>query len=199
MIRPSALRRLRLPLVGALAMAALGAGLAYSLMSWHRDENRLKHQADATRSEIRQRLARAREEEAEIKTKIDRFNELAARGVIGDEHRLDWVETLRAVRENRRLYDLAYELAPQAALDAITAPGSSGSFEFYSSRMRLSLPLLHEGDLINLLVDVKSSASAYVRPRRCVMERTRSNDVNGAELRADCDIDWITIRDRQTG
>jgi hypothetical protein len=143
---------------------------------------------------------RARDEQAEISAKIGRFGELAAAGIVGEERRLEWVERIREIRSVRRLYDLQYEIAPQRPLDANAAPGNSGSFEFMSSTMRLQLDLLHEQDLIHFLDDLEHSVSAFVRPERCSVERSGAAGPAGsiALLKAECTLDWITIRERKS-
>ena len=62
--------------------------------------------------------------------------------------------------------------------------------------MKLQMKLLHEGDLLNFINDVRREAKAYVRVRNCTVTRTtRSGSPTGetALLNADCQLDWITI------
>lgn len=199
MIRRSDFRYLRASLAATIVMIVASGLLVAYVADWHKKERRLTEQAEDSHRQLQTRLARAREEEAEIKSKIDQFNALLARGVVGDERRLDWVEQLRNIRSGRRLLDLSYELSPQGLLDPLAAPVSSGGYEFYASPMRLTLPLLHEGDLINLLDDLEATVSAYIRPKRCTVERAvgaGGTPTGNAQLRADCIIDWITVRAR---
>lgn len=199
MFRRSDLRHVRLSLAAAVLMLAAGAAAVAYVNEWRNTERRLTAQAEAAQREIQLRLSRAREEEAEIKAKIERFNALLDRGIIGEERRLDWVEQIRGIRGARRLLDLSYEISPQGPLETSAAPGASGNYEFFASPMHLVLPLLHEGDLIGFIGDLQSSASAFIRPRRCVVERAAGapgSSVANAQLRADCVIDWITVRTR---
>lgn len=158
------------------------------------------HATVATDKDIEAKLRRARDEEAEIKQKIAKFAELQARGIIGPEQRLLWVERIRQLRDGLKLFDLQYEIAPQRALDVATAPGSSGSFDFLASTMRLEMQLLHEGDLLGFIDKLRASVPAFVRVRECRMVRTETVTEDGAaarpELKADCLLDWITIDER---
>lgn len=195
----SDIRRVRLSATTALFMLLAGLAAAWVSHHWYLDERRIAAAAEQQRKEIQTRLARAREEEAELKIKIGRFNDLSARGLIGEERRLDWIEQLARIRSERRLYDIQYELAPQSVLDAAAAPGSSGGYDFVTSSMHLAMPLLHEEDLLHLLDDLGNSVSAYVRPRRCTLERIRQRSAElpaSAQLRAECTLDWITINPR---
>lgn len=194
-------KHIRWSLLLALLMVALGAA---ALLLTHRvalEQRKAAQQAQTRLDEARSRLARARDEEAEIKSKIGRFDDLLAAGVIGTEKRLEWVEQIKAIKSARRLYDLQYEIAPQRPLDAAIAPGTSGSYEFLSSTMRLQMQLLHEVDLMQFLDDLRGSAHVYLRPERCSVERTGRDGrtSSGPQLKADCVLDWITIREQKAG
>lgn len=194
-------RRVGLSLAIALAMLAGGAAtVAYSLKLLQA-EQKASRAATAQRNEIRGKLSRAREEEQEIRRKIARYNDLAARGIVGDERRLEWVEQIRRIRQARRLLDVQYEIAPQRVLDTSELPGGSGKFDFFASATRLKMDLLHEEDLLNFLADLRATMPAHLQVDSCVVER--SAPAGGGErglaarLKAECAIDFITIREKQ--
>ena len=67
--------------------------------------------------------------------------------------------------------------------------------------MQMRMKLLHEEDLLNFLADLRASAQAYLRVRRCDVERLpkAAGESRGIppQLGADCTIDWITIREKK--
>jgi hypothetical protein len=197
MITAQDFKRVQWSILGALLMAAVGGAAVFATHQATLEARAQARKAEAVLKDARNKLMRARDEQAEITAKIGRFGQLVASGVVGEERRLEWVERIREIRSARRLYDLQYEIAPQRPLDAATAPGSSGSFEFLSSTMRLQMDLLHEQDLIHFLGDLEHSVSAFVRPESCRVERTGAAATAGAQLRAECTLDWITIRERK--
>ena len=182
-----------------LLMVAAGAAAVYYANQM--DARAIAGQAAArtARSEAQNKLFRARDEEQELRATTARYQALAQRGVIGDERRLDWVEQIRRIRETRKLFDLQYEIAPQQPLDA-GVPG--GPYIFMASPMRLTMQLLHEEDLLGFLDDLSAQAPAYLRTRRCAVDRLPPPPVppTGAapQLRAECELDWITIRKAPT-
>ncbi len=194
-------RRISLSLATAVVMIVAGAGIVYASLQFVQAEKKNKAMAQSRQMESKSKLSRARDEELEIKQKIARFNDLAQRGILGEEHRLDWIEQIRRIKDARKLIEVQYEIAPQKELDAATLPGSSGNFVFLSSSMRLHMKLLHEDDLLNFLSDLRESARAYLRLRRCDVDRlprsTGDNRGIQPQLGADCDIDWITIREKK--
>ncbi len=197
------LRRIAPSLAAALVMIALGALTVWFVLQQGQIAQRERNAAQSQRSASGQRLAQSRDEEQEIKQKIVRYNALVARGIIGEEHRLDWVEEINAIKTARRLYDLQYEIAPQKPIDTAILPGTGGSYEFYASTMQLTLQLLHEGDLLDFLADLRARARAYIRPRSCDVSRLPKSPAGGTDkrgpqplLKADCTLDWITVRER---
>jgi len=193
---------LRWSLLGALLMILLGAGLVMAARYYHLQQQTTHRQAVAQRTEMQGKLARARDEEQEIRQKILRFNQLVSRGIIGEERRLDWVEQVRQIKAARKLYDIEYELAPRQLLEASAAQGASGSFNFYASTMRLRMQLLHEEDLLHFLGDLRETEPAFLRPRSCAIERIQETSVRPSgslapQLKAECVIDWITIGERK--
>ena len=183
-------------LQGSLFLAALLIGLGVGASLWARNEMRQAEQsaelASARHREITDRLRRVRDEELEIKTKTRTFQEIAARGIIGPEQRLEWVELIGDIRRQRQLLDPEYEFQPQAPLG-----GPIGDFQFVGSPMAVRLPLLHEGDLIGFLDDLHARAPALVQPRECSIERQQAQTTRGGpptNLVATCELQWITIR-----
>lgn len=198
MISNDDFKRLRTSLVLALAMIVAGAAVAAASFRLLAAEQRLNRDAVEKLDEIRSRLARTREDEQEIRRAIARFNQLRERGIIGEERRMEWAELVRRIRHNRKLLDVRYELSPRHPLDSALLPADDGRFEFLASTMAFSIHLLHEEDLLNFLADLRASAPAHVRVRNCRMEHI-SGEPGGksARLKADCDIDWITIHERR--
>lgn len=160
-----------------------------------------QRQLQSEQQQIRGRLARAPEEERELRNKITLFRDLEARGIIGQEERLNWVEQMARIKANRRLLDFQYEIAPQKSASNVILPGGSvaGDFEFMASSMRLQMPLLHEDDLLGFIADLRRSVHAHILVRDCTVDRIASGNARAAteQLRADCTIDWITLRERR--
>lgn len=192
-MKPEDLKKIRGSALLAVVMTAAG-GAALMASGRLAEETRLNHaQAATARGTAQSGLAAAQAEEAEIRQKIDRYRKLAARGAIGTERRLAWVELIRDARARHRLGALDYEFSPQRPIDGAISPADAGQFEIASSTLRLRLPLLHEGDLITLLDDLAQHAPALVRTRECSITRQTATDASPETLQADCLLDWITF------
>ena len=201
-LSPADFPNLRLSLLAALAMTLIGVAVGYAAFHWDQASQRDRAAAQAERNEIDGKLKRVSSEQSEIKEKSERFNALQARGVIGEEQRLEWVELLKDIRDRQRLLDLQYEFAPQRALDAKpgTAPDvkPDGGFGFFASTMKVQIKLLHEEDLTRFLADLRQQAHALIQIKSCNVSRLphNANDSGlSAQLLADCQIDWVTVRE----
>jgi hypothetical protein len=80
-----------------------------------------------------------------------------------------------------------------------SAAGKSAPVEFNSSTMKVELALLHEGDLMGFLADLRNSGNAYYAVQKCSITRTGAAPTGAnlvPRLRASCAVDLITILDR---
>lgn len=184
--------RIQWSLLTALALIAAGSALIVVSDRHHRTALREQTAVRAQLDEFESKLRQVRAEENEIKQKASLFSRLQARGIIGEEQRLDWVELIKEIRDLRKLLDVQYEFSPQQTLDK----GSAGGYTFKSSAMRLQMKLLHEMDLLNFINDLRQHAKAYVRVRACTVSRvprTIGTGGDGSQLTAECELEWITI------
>jgi hypothetical protein len=64
--------------------------------------------------------------------------------------------------------------------------------------MKMQVKLLHEEDLTRLLGDLRQQAAALIQVKACNVSRvphvTGESGI-AAQLQADCQIDWITLRE----
>ena len=189
------LKHLRLPLAGCLVLVVLAAGSYVAADRYLQESRRLGEASSAQRKEVQARLASATEEEREIKANLQEYQVLAARGIVGEEKRLDWVDTVTAIKSERRLFSIAYDIEPQKELDY---PGfaAGGGVKFMVSRARMALQLLHEGDLLDFIDELSRRGRPYLSVRSCDLRRESrgsSGTTLAPRLTADCIIDLITI------
>lgn len=191
------LRQLALPLLACLALLGAGSALVTWAETRHAAAERALSAARAERSQAKERLMRIAEEEREVKEKLEIYRRLKDIGILGEERRLEWADAMARIRTERELPDLRYRVERQQPLK--TVPGKPANVEFYASTMHVTLALLHEGDLLNFLGDLRASGNAYYAVRNCALARTgQAAAIAGLSprLRAECEIDLITILDR---
>jgi hypothetical protein len=191
------LKKLAAPLALVVALLAAGGGLLY----WLELEQRSTHQqllaAREARNQARDRLTRIAEEEKEVADKLEVYRRLMSLHILGEERRLEWADAMTRIRTSRELLDLRYSVGRQQTL--VSVPGKPANVDFYSSTMKVGIALLHEGDLLAFLRDLRESGNAFYSVKRCTINRTGIAATGTSivpRLRAECDIDLITIIDR---
>ncbi len=194
---PDELRKLALPVVVCVALLGAGAALIWSVNGQLARVKAVLAATQAQRAQSTERLARIAEEEREVKEKLEVYQHLKRLNILGEEKRLEWADAITRIRAQRELLDVRYRVERQRLLASI--PGKPGNVDFHASSMRVELALLHEEDLLRFLSDLRGSGNAYYVVRRCSMARTGQASAGAAmapRLRADCDIDLITVLDR---
>jgi hypothetical protein len=194
---PEELRKLALPALLAALLLAAGAGLIWGADTALDAAVRQAQAAQAERQQAAERLARISEEEREVIEKLGVYKRLQQLNILGEERRLEWADAITRIRTQRELLDLSYRVDRQRLL--VSAPGKPANVEFYASTMRVQLALLHEGDLLRFLGDLRDSGNAYYAVRQCSLTRIAQPPAGvqiAPRLRGECDIDLITIVDR---
>ena len=191
------LKKFALPLMLLVALFGAGAGL----IVWTQREEKLADvqlaAARAERAQASERLTRIAEEEKEVNDKLAVYRRLQNLHILGEEQRLEWADAMTRIRTTSELLDVRYLVDRQRLLVAF--PGKPAGVEFFASTMKVDIALLHEGDLLTFLRELRNSGNAYYSVKRCAVNRTGIAPTGASivpRLRAECEIDLITIMDR---
>lgn len=191
MTRPplASLKTSMLLLLAAGLMAA--AGIFWS----HQQDTQALAALQAQQTALHAAHARQQQGRTEarlIAQHIDAYHALIARGFVGEENRLAWIEAVHLANRDARLYGLTYTLSPRAAAPATLA----GGLPLKQTRMVVKMPLLVETDLPRFLDAVRARTPGVFRVSRCRLIRitdTPPQPVNHPELDAECELLWFTV------
>lgn len=127
---------------------------------------------------------------------LPEYQHLIDIGFIGQEKRLEWVDSLRRIHKDRKLFNISYSINPQEAYKTSLVP-NLGAFTLNRSMMKLELSMLHEGDLLTLVeLLAKEQGSPFILSD---CELTRIAVVNPNSFAPNmlglCEIDWLTLRE----
>ncbi len=117
-------------------------------------------------------------------------------GLVGDERRLSWIESLESTNQVLRLPTLTYNLLPQ---EDFKRPGFKvkRGVEVNSSVMELSLGILHEEDIFALFEGLRLSIKNLFTVESCTVTRNSAIDTSlntrKANFGSTCNIRWVTI------
>lgn len=121
--------------------------------------------------------------------RYDQFYEL---GFVGEESRLDWVETMRETSVDLILPRVSYAIEPQLKVIAPVESLVSGEdIQIHLSRLQLEVGLLHELDLLRFFDELQRNAPGLIKVDKCGLtwqaEGTDKVGV-GANILANCSI-----------
>lgn len=183
---------LKVPLtlfVAALLLALAAAGLSRHQLA------QAEQARDAARSAVadaRLQLLRARQQQQLVAAHLAAYRTLAARGFVGPETRLAWIEAVQLANRDAGLTGLDYRLAPRQPERPELARGLPLGY----TAMTLTLPLLVETDLSRFLEAVRARAPGLVRVQGCRLTRLADapfQAVNQPQLQAECELRWYTL------
>jgi len=147
-----------------------------------------QHQANEA---AKQKLQRSNTEKQLIEQHRDAYQALVARGFVGPENRLAWLEAVQQANRDARLYGLDYSLEPRTVVQQpdLTVP-------LGQTVMRIRMPMLVEDDLANFLSALQQRSTGIFRVRTCQIARSGDGapqPINKPELETECELLWFTI------
>jgi hypothetical protein len=183
---------LKLPLLLVLAALLLAAGGTWWGRSQAENAAAALRQQQTELNHARQQLDRSRHQQQLIATHLAAFQALVARGFVGKEDRLAWIEAVQLANREAGLYGLDYRLMPRTTSPSTLTQG----LPLGQTSMTLTMPLLVETDLTRFLDALKARAPGVYRVRSCNLSQPDNAAfaaVNRPRLRAECELLWFTI------
>jgi hypothetical protein len=175
----------------------LGAIIAYVSNGVLIEAQQSKITADREWSEAHRKLERTKNEQEDLQGYYRQYQNLVEQNVIGQERRLDWIETIEKIRNKLNIFSVKYKLEPQETLNLETV-STSNSFDLHRSNMTLDFSLLHEGQLLNFLDTLSKEAKGMYLLESCTL--TRNDFVRQLRfipnLQAECTLGWITLNEK---
>ena len=189
---------LKLPLLLVLAALLLaGGGIWWGRSQAENAATALQQQQTAL-NHARQQLDRSRQQQQLIATHLADYQAVVARGFVGAEDRLAWIEAVQLANRDAGLYGLTYRLLPRTASPSALAQG----LPLGQTSMTLKLPLLVETDLTRFLDALKARAPGMVHVQGCRLSRADNapfEAANRPHLQAECDLLWFTVATTTAG
>ena len=166
--------------------------------SWYlKNEMQLRYEKEKNQfRSVSQRYLEVDNEVDLVDKYIDEFMEYYERGILGTEKRLNWVEVLNESGEEIKIPHLRYEIATQ---DEFIPDFDINlkNFKVFSSEMKITAELLHEGDLFNLLDSLNKRAKGLYSISDCKLTRLSNEieeNVSRGNIITECNLDWFNIR-----
>lgn len=191
-------QKLQLPLLG-LGLVIVIVTLLYGYTA--RQEERVFAALQEQRNHLNQARDRYRasgNEKDTIEKYLPLYQNLIARGFIGEERRIDWIDDLRHIHQRYKLFGITYNIGPRETYKPsfIQKPGP---FVLHRSVMDMEIALLHEGDLLTVADALAQKYQSLLMMRDCEITRLAASGKNKfvPNLTARCEMDWLTLEEPQ--
>ena len=162
------------------------------------EAQRSKITADQEWSDAVRKLERTKNEQEDLQGYYHQYQNLVEQNIIGEEKRLDWIESIEKIRSRLNIFSVKYKLDPQETLDMVGTDLPGSSFDLQRSSMTLGLSLLHEGQLINFIDALNKEAKGMYMLDSCIL--TRNDLIKRLKftpnLEAECTLGWITLNEK---
>lgn len=197
-LEPNDWKKLQTPLVILGAVIAIVIACIVLVQQYRAEQELALLKQQSLLNAARQRYQSSGLEKEVITAYLPQYQTLINRGFVGEERRIEWVESLREQHKNHKLFGIKYSIKQQEKYTPAFAP-NLGGFTLNRSVMQFELDMLHEGDLLQLTESLSKANVAELMLRDC--EITRLNESSAlssqliANLHAQCELDWLTLRE----
>jgi hypothetical protein len=183
------------------ALLFLSAALVVSAVWWvgsWQYRSMVEGEEDSARRSLnaaRAQLENARAQQKYFNDNQITYGELKTRGLFGEEKRLDWIETIKKLRDRHQIFTIDYDIAAQLPLGS-----EAGNVAAFSSKIDLQFSVLHEQDLLDFLADFKLHAPGIFLLDSCALKRQSVGAAGGLEpeLAGTCTMQWITVKEKSS-
>jgi len=186
--------------LAAIGVSVLISGaILYSSIKYADYTLKNRRIAQSQMNNARNSLAMARQDRDNLSDYSKEYDKLEANEIVGDDHRLDWMEGLEKLRRQNLVIDFRYNIAPQKVYAPQPAL-DSGNFVIHYSEMKLQFDLLHEGQLLDFFSALNRKIKGHYQLDGCKLQRVatdgESGPAAGKNIKAECSGGWITLKNR---
>ena len=167
-------------------------------------ESYLKHAYDGRESEKRamriwkNKIDGSRESNKIIDEYENRYLELVKKNVVGDENRLNWIETLQTIANARNMPSVKYNVSSQKLLEDKAGQHQAQGLRVYRSAMTLDIQMAHEGDLFAILNALEEKAQGLFVVDKCNIEASSVTANSKDNMNAYCELGWYTFNSAES-
>jgi len=122
------------------------------------------------------------------------FLKLVNQGVVGEENRLSWFETIQSTAKKRGMPSVKYSISEQKPLLANKPGVQYQGIDVFKSVMTLNIKMAHEGDLFALLNDLRKSDGLFAVDSCNIEKISKKNVDTENNMKAYCKLGWYTLR-----
>lgn len=185
---------LRLPAVALIAAVIASVLLVnFSGERYAIEQQRVR----ATRTQMEEASKRYRDSDLEkemISRYLPKYRALEARGFIGSENRISWIDALRIADQRAGGFGVQYQLSAQSPYKGLLSDDPIAT-RLRRSTMDIRFGIVHEGQFLAFLDALEAQDAGMFALRSCSLEPIHMDkpQPRTQNLNARCEIDWVTL------
>ncbi|MDD4962783.1 MAG: hypothetical protein PHI11_02565 [Gallionella sp.] len=188
-------RVLRTSLLAGVMAVSVSVALIWLSLWYEQRVSTMEHVAQNQLALARQQLTSAQQDALNMQAYLVEYAQLTQRRIIGEEQRVDWLETAAALQQQAWVEDFHYSMDPQQLYPSPFSSVEIGHFALYRSPMQLELSLRHELQLVHFLKALTEQSSGWFQLTGCSLQRV--SEAEDSLLNARCQGDWISLKVQQ--
>ena len=161
----------------------------------------LKHASDGRDSANRamriwkSKIDGSRESNKIIDEYEKRYLNLVKKNIVGEENRLNWLETIQATANAKGMSSVKYNVHSQKLVEDKTGRHRAQGIKVYRSEMTLDMKISHEGDLFTMLNTLEDKAQGLFTVDKCNIDNPVKTASGSSEnMTAHCELGWYTFK-----
>jgi len=182
-------------------LAALVAAVIFSTLLIGYAEDKFSVVADRvgmariSTNEAKRRYQDSDLEKAMISQYLPEYRSLQARGFIGSENRLKWIDALRTIDRGLGNFGVQYQLSAQGTYKGPLSKEPIAA-HLRQSTMEIRFGVVHEGHFLAFFDALEAQQAGTYLLQSCSLDPTHRDkpQPRTSNLNANCQIDWITMQ-----
>jgi len=185
---------LRLPAVALVAAVVASVLLVNYSGKKYAVEQQYVRAARMQMEEASKRYRDSDQEKAMISRYLPEYRALEARGFIGSENRISWIDALRIADQQAGGFGVQYQLSAQGPYKGLLSDDPIAS-QLRRSTMEIRFGVVHEGQFLAFLDALEAQDAGMFALRSCALEPIHKDkpQPRTQNLNAKCKIDWVTL------
>jgi len=168
--------------------------------SWWQTSYNNKINAEADLNQAKERYYTAINQKQMLKQFEEKYNQLISSGIVGDEQRLNWVDTIEKITTLNKIPYLKYKIDKRENLNSNDISQKYPGIQLLKSTMTLDMQLLHEGDLYTVINSLHEKANGLFDIKSCAIVRNVTqleslvDSQTDKNFSAKCELNWYTMQ-----
>jgi len=196
----SILKNLQKELATFLICIAIATVMIVISNSWWQTSLNDKQLAEADLNEARERYFTAINQKKLLKLFEDKYIHLQKMGIVGDEKRLNWVDSIEKITAENKIPYLKYKIDKRQRFNSTELNQNYPQVALFKSTMTLQMQLLHEGDLYTIINALDKRALGLFDIKSCSITRNPTQakslleSATDKNFAANCQLNWYTMQ-----